>query len=172
MATDPVSLFPDFKEFLKLMNSGDVRYLVVGGYAVNYHGHHRTTGDLDVWIAVDPDNAARISAVLQEFGFSPENVPAAAFLERGKIFRMGVKPVRIELLTQPSGVDFDDCYARRIVDAVDGVTIPLISLDDLKANKRAAARTKDLADLENLPPAPTPVAKAASRAKRRRPRRK
>ena len=121
MATDPVSLFPDFKEFLKLMNSGEVRYLVVGGYAVNYHGYHRTTGDLDIWIAVDEENASRVSSVLQRFGFSAGSVPAAAFLERGKIFRMGVKPVRIEILTQPSGVEFDACYGRRVVDTVDGV---------------------------------------------------
>jgi len=148
---DPVSLFPDFKEFLKLMNSADVRYLVLGGYAVNYHGHHRTTGDLDVWIAVDPQNAQRVSQVLQEFGFGASTVPASVFLEVGKVFRMGRKPVRIEILTQPSGVEFEDCYRRRISAVVDGVEIPFISLEDLKANKRAANRLKDQHDLENLP---------------------
>jgi hypothetical protein len=153
MATDPVSLFPDFREFLSLMNSAEVRYLVLGGYAVNYYGYHRTTGDLDVWIAVSPDNAQRVSKVLQQFGFSPQRVPPETFVEKGKVFRMGMKPVRIELLTEPSGVDFEECYARRLEGVLDGVRVPLISLTDLRINKRASGRTKDLSDLEGLPEA-------------------
>lgn len=98
-----VSLFPDFKEFLKLLNSSKVRYLLIGGYAVNFHGHHRTTGDMDIWIAVDPGNAQRISAAVQQFGFSSATVPPEMFLETGRIFRFGVKPVRIELLTSGRG---------------------------------------------------------------------
>jgi hypothetical protein len=148
---DPVSLFPDFKEFLKLPNSAEVRYLLLGGYAVNYHGHHRTTGDMDIWIAVDPTNASRMAQALAQFGFSPAAVPASMFLEKGKIFRFGVKPVRIEILTDPSGVEFEQCYQRRVEAELDGVRTPFISLADLKINKRASGRDKDLLDLKNLP---------------------
>lgn len=149
---ETVSLFPDFKEFLKLLNSSKVRYLLIGGYAVNFHGHYRTTGDIDLWIAVDAENANRLSIALQQFGFSAESVPAAMFLESGKIFRFGVKPVRIELLTSPSGVDFDQCYSRRIDAQIDEVSVPVISLDDLRESKRASGRPKDQDDLINLPP--------------------
>ncbi|HEY2586352.1 MAG TPA: hypothetical protein VGI81_11365 [Tepidisphaeraceae bacterium] len=148
-----VSLFPDFKEFLKLLNSSKVRYLLIGGYAVNFHGHHRTTGDMDIWIAVDPDNAQRISATLQQFGFSIASVPPEMFLETGRIFRFGVKPVRIELLTSPSGIDFETCYSRRVEAEIDGVAIPVLALQDLRENKRAAGRPKDEDDLLNLPSA-------------------
>ena len=148
-----VNLFPDFKEFLKLLNSSRVRYLLIGGYAVNFHGHHRTTGDMDLWIAVDPDNAHRISAALQQFGFASATVPAEMFLEKGRIFRFGVKPVRIELLTSPSGIDFEPCYARRIETEIEGVLVPVVALHDLRQNKRAAGRLKDQDDLLNLPSA-------------------
>jgi predicted nucleotidyltransferase len=148
-----VSLFPDFKEFLKLLNSSKVRYLLIGGYAVNFHGHHRTTGDMDLWIAVDSDNAQRISVALQQFGFASGTVPPEMFLEKGKIFRFGVKPVRIELLTSPSGIDFEPCYARRIETEIDGALVPIVALQDLRQNKRAAGRPKDQDDLLNLPSA-------------------
>lgn len=133
------------------MNSAEVRYLILGGYAVNYHGHHRTTGDLDLWIAVDTQNAARVSQVLQDFGFPAASVPPDAFLQVGKVFRFGSRPVRIELLTQPTGVEFESCYLRRVLAELDGVSVPIIHLADLKQNKRASGRTKDIADLENLP---------------------
>ena len=148
-----VNLFPDFKEFLKLLNSSEVRYLLIGGYAVNFHGHHRTTGDMDIWIAVDSDNAHRISAALQQFGFASGTVPPAMFLEQGKIFRFGVKPVRIELLTSPTGIDFEVCYPRRIEAEIEGIVVPVIALHDLRQNKGAAGRAKDQDDLLNLPSA-------------------
>ena len=125
--------------------------MLVGGYAVNFHGHHRTTGDMDLWIAVDASNAERVSKALQKFGFSPQSVPSRAFLEQGKIFRFGIPPVRIELLTQPTGVEFEDCFSRRVMTRLDGIDVPVISLEDLKLNKKAAGRGKDLLDLESLP---------------------
>ncbi len=145
-----VSLFPDFKEFLKLLNSNGVKYLLLGGYAVNYYGYNRTTGDLDVWIAVDPENAAKLSAALQQFAFSADAVPPALFLEHGKMFRFGRKPVMIEILTNPSGVDFVACYVNRVTATLDGVEVSLISLEDLKTNKLASARPKDIDDLQHL----------------------
>ena len=146
-----IRLPQDFKDFLKLLNSKEVEYLVVGGYAVSYYGYPRSTGDMDVWVAVQPENIQRLIEVLSEFGFSRETLPTSLFLEKDQIIRMGMPPIRIEILTSISGVDFNECYHSRNVDTVDGVQINLINLDDLKKNKKAAGRHKDLGDLENLP---------------------
>lgn len=141
----------DFREFLSLLSDEQVRYLLIGGYAVGYHGYPRATGDLDVWIEVDPDNADRMVAVLRRFGFLDTSLSAELFLRVPGIIRMGVPPMRIEVLTDIDGVAFSDCYAERLTDDWDGVEVNLISLDRLRQNKRAAGRFKDLDDLENLP---------------------
>jgi predicted nucleotidyltransferase len=145
-----LSLDPNFKELLKSLNSAGARFLVIGGYAVNFHGYHRNTADIDLWIALDPDNAKKVSHGLQQFGFPPESVPAADFQRKGQILRFGRPPLRVDILTDPSGIDFEQCYARKVIAELDGVSVPFISLEDLKTNKRAAARTKDVADVENL----------------------
>jgi hypothetical protein len=93
---------------------------------------------------------------LQAFGFAPAAVPSERFLHKGPILAFGRKPLRVDILTDPSGVEFEDCYLRRIETEIDGVMIPWISLPDLRTNKRASGRTKDLADLENLPDETTP----------------
>ena len=147
MAT--IQLPPDFREFLKLLNSNEVEYLVIGGYAVNYYGFPRATADLDIWIAIYPENAHRVAETLRKFGFS--QAQEAAFLEPRKIIRMGVPPVRLEILTSITGVEFSECYARRLQGEMDGVSVPLIQLDDLKRNKQATGRLKDRLDLEQLP---------------------
>ena len=146
-----ISLDPNFKEFIELLNSEGVRYLLLGGYAVNYHGHHRFTGDIDLWIAIDAENTRRVSAALQRFGFAPDSVKPEQFAEPGKVHMFGVKPVRVDLLTGPSGVEFDACYARRVVDTLDGVEVSIISLPDLRQNKLASGREKDMLDLKELP---------------------
>ncbi len=129
------------------------------------------TNDLDVWIAVDPDNADRVARVLRDFaGFSAGQVRPSMFLEKGKVFIIGREPVRIDILTAPSGVEFGDCYKRRNQVVWDGIKVPLISLEDLRANKLASGRTKDLADLEYLPA--KAVGHQASRAWRRKPHRR
>jgi len=148
MAT--IRLAPDFKEFLQLLNSGKIEYLVVGGYALGYYGHPRATGDIDIWVAIRPDNADRLVAALQKFGFGPRDVVPDMFLREKQVIRMGVPPLRIELFTTISGVDFATCYARRTRGIVDGIDVNFINLDDFKSNKRAAARVKDLSDLEQL----------------------
>jgi len=142
----------DFKEFLRLLNEHQVEYLLIGGYAVGYHGYPRATGDMDLWVNPTPDNAARIVNALAAFGFSAAAVSAELFLRPDQIVRMGVPPMRIELLTTISGVDFHACYARRKTEVLDGVETPIISLQDLRLNKQACGRLKDLSDLENLPP--------------------
>ena len=149
MAT--IHLPPDLKEFLQLLNSHKVEYLLIGGYAVGYHGYPRATADMDVWIAVHPQNAEKMVAVLEEFGFNVPELSKDLFLNENKVIRMGVPPVKIEVLTSASGVDFEECYAERILDILDGVKVNIISLKCLKANKKASGRHKDLNDLEHLP---------------------
>ena len=141
----------DFKEFLKLLNEKNVRYLLIGGYAVGYHGYPRATNDMDVWIAVHPDNARRIVDVLKDFGFDLPELTPDLFLKENKIVRMGNPPMRLEISTGISGVEFEESYASKIMDTLDGVEVNIIDLTHLKANKKAAGRLKDLADLENLP---------------------
>ena len=145
-----IQLPPDFKEFLKLLNSHQVEYLLIGGYAVGYHGYPRATGNMDLWVAIRQNNAEKLVAVLGEFGFNPPQLSADLFLQENQIIRMGVPPMRIELLTTISGVDFDLCYSERIVDVIDNVEVPIINLEYLKQNKQASGRYKDLDDLQYL----------------------
>ena len=149
MAT--IRLPPDFKDFLQLLNSHHVEYLLIGGYAVGYHGYPRATGDMDIWIAIHPQNAEQVVAALKEFGFDLPDLSAELFLKENQVIRMGMPPVKIDIATTISGVRFDECYGERIVDVLDGVQVNLISLKHLKANKKASGRLRDLADLENLP---------------------
>ena len=149
MAT--VNLPPDFKDFLRLLKAHQVEYLLVGGYAVAYHGYPRATADMDIWIAINPQNAGKLVAVLKEFGFDLAELSPELFLEKNRIIRMGVPPVRIELITTISGVEFETCYANRVVDELDGIEVNLIDLEHLKINKAASGRHKDLEDLQHLP---------------------
>ena len=146
MATIPLP--PDFKEFLKLLNANKVDYLVIGGYAVNYHGYSRATVDIDVWVAVNLENSERLARAVRQFGFP--SADASTFLEPERIVRMGVAPLRIEILNSISGVDFEECYPRGIDSTIDGVPIRLMNLEDLIRNKTAAGRLKDLTDIEHL----------------------
>ncbi len=141
----------DFKEFLRLLNAKGVEYLLIGGYAVVYHGYPRATNDIGFWIAIHPDNAERMAAVLREFGYAVPEVRPELFLKARRIVRMGFPPMRIEITTSISGVSFDECYSERIRDTIDGVDANIISLERLKQNKKASARFKDLNDMENLP---------------------
>lgn len=141
----------DFKEFLKLLTEAEVQYLLIGGYAVGYHGYPRATADIDIWVALSPDNAAKLVGVFRQFGMHDPNVTPHLFQERGKIIRMGVPPMRIEILTEIDGVSFDDCYTHRVTAQIDGQTVNLISRHHLRMNKRASARHKDMDDLEHLP---------------------
>jgi len=132
------------------LNSEGVEYLVVGGYAVAFHGHPRATGGLDIWVSPQAENMRRVGRVLREFGFPDNAVAVAMRVDPGRVIRMGVPPMRIELLTGVTGVDFHECHGRRRTENLDGVDVAFISLPDLLTNKRAAGRAKDLADLEEL----------------------
>jgi len=146
-----LTLPPDFKEFLKLLKEHNVRYLLIGGYAVGYHGYARATEDMDIWVAIHPDNAQNLVSALRAFGFDDPNLKPELFLQKPKIIRMGFPPMRLEITTSISGVEFDECYQARIVDDLDGVEVNLIDLENLKKNKKASGRTKDIADVEKLP---------------------
>jgi predicted nucleotidyltransferase len=141
----------DFKDFLQLLNDHGVEYLLVGGYAVGYHGYPRATVDLDIWVAVTSDNARKLVDVFKEFGFDVNELREELFLKENKIIRIGEPPLRIEGMPSVSGVHFDSCYQKRMVEVVDGTQVNFIDLENLKLNKRAAGRHKDLNDLENLP---------------------
>ena len=141
----------DFKEFLKLLKDSDVKYLLVGGYAVGFHGYPRATADMDIWVAVSPENASKLVGVFHRFGMRDEGISVALFQEAGKIIRMGLPPMRIEVLTEIDGVKFDDCYAARVSAKIDGQEVHVISRKHLRVNKQASGRYKDLDDLENLP---------------------
>jgi predicted nucleotidyltransferase len=144
-----ILLPPDFKEFLQLLNSNNVEYLLIGGYAVGYYGYPRATADMDIWINATLQNAERLVAAFGEFGFN--KVSTDMFLRESQVIRMGLPPLRIEVLTSISGVSFSECYSERAVVEIDEIKVNLISLDHLKANKKASGRFKDLDDLEHLP---------------------
>ena len=143
-------LDPNFADFLRSLNGRGVNYLVVGGYAVGYHGFVRATGDLDIFVGASPANAVGLLGAFHDFGFDVPELTAATFMEKGRIVRIGVPPLRLEIMNDISGVVFEDCYARRIAETIDGVQINFIDRESLLANKRAAGRPKDLADVDAL----------------------
>jgi hypothetical protein len=146
-----IQIPPDFKEFLRLLNFHQVEYLLIGGYAVGYYGFVRATGDMDVWVKINPDNAIKVVTALKEFGFAVPELSPELFLKEDQIVRMGVPPLRLEILTTISGVEFIACFENRLIAQIDDLDVNLINLEDLKLNKRASRRLKDLLDLENLP---------------------
>ncbi len=140
----------DLREFIALLNSHDARYVLVGGYAVAYHGFPRYTGDIDFFIDIASDNTERLVTALYDFGFASDTLDAQLFTVENQIIQLGVPPNRIDLLTSISGVTFDEAWANCIRTEIDGQIIPVISLELLRRNKQASARPKDLLDLDNL----------------------
>jgi hypothetical protein len=147
---DTTHLPPDFKEFIQYINSAGVEYLLVGGYAVGFHGAPRFTADMDIWVRNDPSNALKLGQALQCFGFRDPEIIQGGFLKSESVFRIGRPPLQVDILTDASGCEFIACYSRREIMSRDGLDISVISLDDLKTNKRASGRPKDLGDLDAL----------------------
>ncbi|WP_395146463.1 DUF6036 family nucleotidyltransferase [Armatimonas sp.] len=145
-----MTLSQDFKEFLQSLNDNQVRYLIVGGYAVALHGHPRYTKDIDIWLWLDTKNAQKIVQALNEFGFASLNLKPDDFLDPGTIIQLGYPPNRIDILNSLSGVNFEACYPTHIEVQIDGITLPFIDIENLKKNKQASGRMQDLADVENL----------------------
>jgi predicted nucleotidyltransferase len=143
-------LSQDFKEFLKSLNENDVRYLVIGGYAVAFHGHPRYTKDMDIWLSPDKSNIENLLLAMEDFGFVSLELKVDDFLDPEQIIQLGYPPNRIDLLTDLSGVDFKSCFQNKVEIEIKDVKINFIDLENLKKNKRATGRHQDLADLENL----------------------
>jgi predicted nucleotidyltransferase len=135
---------------LKLLNSKQIEYLLIGGWAVGYYGYPRATGDMDIWVSSKTENADKLIEAFKEFGFDVPDLSIELFTKENQITRIGVPPLRIEVLTTISGVMFDDCFPRRRVVLIEDIKINLISLEDLKKNKAASKRHRDLDDLEKL----------------------
>jgi len=146
-----IRLPTEFSDLLKLLNVHDVRYLVVGGFAVAWHGYPRATGDIDIWTERSRANAERIVRAVREFGFDVPQLREDTLVETNRILRMGNPPLRVEILTSISGVEFSPCFASRDEVVLGDLRIPVLNLVHLRENKRASGRHKDLDDLENLP---------------------
>lgn len=140
----------DLREFIELLNSRGVEYLVVGGHAVAFHGYPRFTGDIDFLLRPTPDNAQRVLAALAAFGFGNVGIDLPSLTEPDKVIQLGRPPNRIDLLTSISGVSFDEAWTDRVAGSLDDIPVHFIGRESLLKNKRASGRTKDVADLEVL----------------------
>lgn len=140
----------DFRELLGLLNAREVAYLIVGGYALAYHGAPRYTGDIDIFVKPDSENAARILDALNEFGFGSVGLREADFTLPNKLVQLGYPPVRIDIITSLSGVSWDEAYEKRSRGVYGDIPVWYIGREHYVLNKRASGRKKDLADLEAL----------------------
>jgi hypothetical protein len=145
-----MNLQQDLKEFVELLSALDVHFMVVGAFAVAYHGYPRYTADIDLFVERSTENAERLLKAIHQFGFGDIGLTKEDFLREDQIIQLGVAPNRIDLLTSISGVSFDEAWNSRELGELSGLRIPFISVDLLKRNKAASARTQDLADLERL----------------------
>jgi hypothetical protein len=141
---------PDFVEMLSALHDAGVEYLVVGAHALAAHGRPRATGDLDLWIRPDRDNAARVYRALQRFGAPLDQLHADELATPDLVFQIGLPPARIDILTSLSGVTFDEAWANRTTVVVAGLSLPVIGRSQFIQNKRAVGRPRDLADLADL----------------------
>ena len=139
-----------FQEFIELLDRHQVKYLLVGGYAVGFHGFPRYTGDLDVFIAIDEANSEKILDTFKDFGFSDLGLTKEDFLEEEIVVEIGREPMKIQVLTGIDGVTFEECYEGRVNFDLAGVKVPFIGFEELLRNKEASPRAKDKIDVEEL----------------------
>jgi len=142
----------DFKDMLSALSDARADFLLVGAYALAVHGHPRATGDLDIWVRADSENAPKVLRSLAVFGAPLDDLTIEDLSQPGIVFQIGVEPSRIDILTAISGVDFGHAWTRRALIEIDGVCINVIGREDLIVNKRASGRPKDIADVETLDP--------------------
>lgn len=145
-----MSLQKDLREFIELLNALEVRFVIVGAFAVAYHGYFRYTSDIDIFIDSSFENATRIFQAVEQFGFGDLKLSAKDFTQPDHVIQLGVAPNRIDLMTFLSGVSFDEAWSSRELGELDGLSVPFISREMLKRNKIACGRLRDLADLEYL----------------------
>ena len=141
---------PDYKELLELLNAHNVDYILVGAYALAFHGAPRFTGDIDIFVKPDPENAERILAVLQEFGFGSLDLDKSDFLQPDQVIQLGVPPVRVDLLTSLTNVPWQQAYLGKVKGAYGDVPVYFLGRKEFLANKKALGRKQDLADIEAL----------------------
>lgn len=140
----------DFRDLLALFNEREVSYAIVGGYALAYHGAPRYTGDIDLLVEPDPDNAQRVVDALAEFGFGSLGLTAEDFSIMDRVIQLGYPPVRVDIITSITGVSWDEVAVGRVKGQYGDIQVYYLGLDQLLTNKRATGRKKDLADLEAL----------------------
>jgi predicted nucleotidyltransferase len=145
-----MNLQKDLREFVELLNELDVHFVVVGAFAVAYHGYARYTADIDLFVENSEENAERLLKAIHQFGFGSVGLTKEDFLQDDRVIQLGVAPNRLDLMTHISGVKFADAWDSREFGDIGGLRVPFISRDLLKRNKAATGRTQDLADLEQL----------------------
>jgi predicted nucleotidyltransferase len=145
-----VELFNDFRDFIHLLNQHGVEYLVVGGYALAFHGKPRHTGDLDIWINISETNAVKMVTVLDKFGVSSLGLSKADFLKEGYVSQIGYPPLRIDILNSIDGISFPAAYPNKQMLQLDEIEISYIGLQDFITNKKASGRSQDLTDVKQL----------------------
>ena len=145
-----IELNQDFKDFIQALNENNVRYLVIGAYALAFHGHPRYTKDIDIWLWMDDKNATNALKAIAQFGFASLGLSADDFLEPDTFIQLGFPPNRIDLIIGLKGMNFERCYTSKIEVEFEDVTVNFIDLENLKKTKRIAGRLQDLADLEKL----------------------
>lgn len=145
-----MTLDPDFEDFIKLLNQHEVDYMIIGGYAMAFHGKPRYTGDLDIWIDISESNAQKMLLVIEDFGFASLNFEKEDFLRENLINQLGYPPLRIDILTSIDGINFIDAYPQKQVILIEDFTANYIGLNDLIQNKNASGRQQDLVDVNTL----------------------
>ncbi|HEX8281714.1 MAG TPA: nucleotidyltransferase [Chthoniobacterales bacterium] len=144
-----MALSSDLREFLALLNSANVEFVIVGAHSLAFHARPRYTGDLDILVGMDAENAAKVVAVLEQFGFGGQ-FRTADFIRPDQVIQLGRAPHRIDLLTTITGVEADDAFATKVPAVLDGIAVHVLSKEALIRNKRATGRPQDLADLDLL----------------------
>ena len=145
-----MTLDKDFEDFIVLLNNYNVDYMIVGGYALAFHGKPRHTGDLDIWIDLSDSNAEKMLDVINEFGMASLGMIKSDFLQKGGITQIGYPPLRIDILNEIDGINFKDAYQNKLIIDVDETPVNYIGLDDLIKNKQVSGRKQDLSDINEL----------------------
>jgi predicted nucleotidyltransferase len=145
-----MELSRDLKDFLRLLTTHEVQFMLVGAHAIAFHAFPRNTGDIDFWVRKSRENAERILAALDEFGFGALGLTIEDLIDPNKVIQFGREPNRIDILTFLTGLEFDDCMARAVAATYEGIPVKVIGLDDLIANKKATGRGKDILDVEEF----------------------
>jgi hypothetical protein len=140
----------DYKDMLQTLLDNEVKFLIVGAYALAAYGYPRATGDFDIWIEASAENSKKILSSLTSFGAPTSGLTGKTFMEKGIVFQIGIAPRRIDLITHIDGVDFSDAYPSRKMIVIEGLNLPFISKENLINNKKSTGRDKDLVDVKHL----------------------